>query len=110
MFPSKILYINSVEGEQVITLSDSDIPETPEAFSLFGEPLFRAPLRPETLEKQEALYAEALKGYKENPDDSDAIIWFGRRTAYLGRYRESVAIYSKGLEGYPEEPKLQVRY
>jgi tetratricopeptide (TPR) repeat protein len=47
-----------------------------------------------------------LKGYKENPDDPDAIIWFGRRTAYLGRYRESVAIYSKGLERYPEEPKL----
>ncbi len=87
-------------------MSDSVIPETPEAFSLFGEPLFRAPLRPETLEKQESLYAEALKGYRENPDDPDAIIWFGRRTAYLGRYRESVAIYSKGLERYPEESKL----
>jgi len=87
-------------------MSDSVIPETPEAFSLFGEPLFRAPLRPETLEKQESLYAEALKGYKENPDDPDAIIWFGRRTAYLRKYRESVAIYSKGLERYPEEPKL----
>jgi tetratricopeptide (TPR) repeat protein len=95
-----------VEGEQVKAMSDSDIPETPEAFSLFGEPLFRAPLRPETLEKQEALYAEAFKGYRENPDDPDAIVWFGRRTAYLGRYRESVAIYSKGLERYPEEPKL----
>ena len=53
----------------MIKLSDSILPETPEAFSLFGEPLFRAPLRPETLEKQEALYAKALKGYKENPDD-----------------------------------------
>jgi tetratricopeptide (TPR) repeat protein len=95
-----------VEREQVITMSDSDIPETPEAFSLFGEPLFRAPLRPETLEKQEGLYAEALKEYRENPDDPGAIIWFGRRTAYLGRYRESVAIYSKGLESHPEEPKL----
>ena len=87
-------------------MSNPDIPETPEAFSLFGEPLFRAPLRPETLEKQEALYAEALKGYRENPGDPDAIIWFGRRTAYLGRYRESVSIYSKGLEEHPDEPKL----
>ncbi len=68
-------------------MSNSDIPETPEAFSLFGEPLIRAPLRPERLEKQEVLYAEALKEYRENPDDPDAIIWFGRRTAYLGRYR-----------------------
>ena len=95
-----------MEREQVSALSDPDISETPEAFSLFGEPLFRAPLRPETREKQEDLYAEALKDYRENPEDPDTIIWFGRRTAYLGRYRESVAIYSKGLEIHPEEPKL----
>lgn len=87
-------------------MSDSDIPETPEAFSLFGEPLFRAPLRPEALEKQEALYAEALKRHRESPDDPDALIWLGRRTAYLGRYRDSIAIYSKGLLAHPEEPKL----
>jgi tetratricopeptide (TPR) repeat protein len=87
-------------------LSDSDVQDTPEAFSLFGEPLFRAPLRPETLEKQEALYDEALKKCRENPDDPDALIWLGRRTAYLGRYRDSIVIYSRGLKAHPEEPKL----
>ena len=87
-------------------MSDSDVQDTPEAFSLFGEPLFRAPLRPETLEKQEALYDEALKKCRENPDDPDALIWLGRRTAYLGRYRDSIVIYSRGLKAHPEEPKL----
>lgn len=39
---------------------DVDLPGEAEAFSLFGEPLFRAPLRPETLEAQTGLYEEAL--------------------------------------------------
>ena len=63
-------------------------------------------MRPETQEKQEALYEEALKDYQENPDDPDAIIWLGRRTAYLGRHRESIAIYTKGAEGHPEDPRF----
>ena len=77
-----------------------------EAFSLFGEPLFRAPLRPETEKQQRILYKNAVKDYEDNPDGVDEIVWLGRRTAYLGRYREAAAIFSQGLEKHPDEPKL----
>jgi tetratricopeptide (TPR) repeat protein len=85
---------------------DVDLPGEAEAFSLLGEPLFRAPLRPETLEAQTGLYEEALREYEASPDDVDALVWLGRRTAYLGRYREAAAVFSLGVERFPGEPKF----
>jgi tetratricopeptide (TPR) repeat protein len=86
---------------------DVDLPGEAEAFSLFGEPMFRAPLRPETLEAQTGLYEESLRGYEASPDDVDALVWLGRRTAYLGRYREAAAVFSLGVERFPDEPKFR---
>jgi tetratricopeptide (TPR) repeat protein len=85
---------------------DVEVPGEAEAFSLFGEPLFRSPLRPETLEAQTGLYEEALRVYEASPDDVDSLVWRGRRTAYLGRYREAAAVFSVGVERFPDEPKF----
>jgi len=82
------------------------LPETPEAFSSFGEPLSRQPLRPEVLKQQESLYEEALGEWEARPDDADAIIWLGRRTAYLGRLRDACAIFSMGIERHPTDPRM----
>lgn len=82
------------------------LPEDPETFSLFGEPLFKTPLRADILEKQKKLYDEALKNYEENPDDADNIIWLGRRTAYIGDFRKSIAIYSMGIKKHPTDPRM----
>ena len=78
----------------------------PEAFSLYGEPLFRAPLRPERKEKQEEEYREALGEYQKDPTKIENIIMLGRRTAYLGHHREANGIYSYGIAIHPEDPRL----
>ena len=78
----------------------------PEAFSLFGEPLFRAPLRPERKEEQEEEYREALGDYQKDPTKIENIIMLGRRTAYLGHHREANGIYSYGIAIYPSDPRL----
>ena len=78
----------------------------PETFSLFGKPLYRMPLRPETEAQQSKLYEEALKNWEKDPDNPDNIIWLGRRTAYLGRYREANGIYSMGIKKHPDDPRL----
>ncbi len=83
-----------------------ELPGDPETFSLFGEPLFTTPLRPEIMEEQSRLYDEALKNWERDPDDADNIIWLGRRTAYLGRFRESVAVYSMGIKKHPKDPRM----
>jgi tetratricopeptide (TPR) repeat protein len=84
----------------------TELPGEPETFSLFGEPLFTTPLRPEIMEAQSGLYEEALREWEEAPDDADNIIWLGRRTAYLGRFREAVAIFSMGIKKHPKDPRM----
>ena len=87
-------------------MSETILPGEPEAFSLFNKPLYRMPLRPETFDKQTNLYQDALKNWKENSEEPNNIIWLGRRTAYLGRFREAIAIYSMGIEKHPKDPRL----
>ncbi len=43
---------------------------------------------------------------EDNPDNVDAVIWYGRRTAYTGDYGEAISIYRDGLEKFPDEPQL----
>ena len=78
----------------------------PEATSLLGEPLVPAAPAPEFRERQQALLAEAQERLRRDPDDLDALVWVGRRTAYLGRYREAIRIYSEGLANRRGEPHL----
>lgn len=57
-------------------------------------------------EKMLTQYEEAKETYNANPDNVEAIIWYGRRTAYLGRYADAIGIYNEGIKKYPEEPRL----
>ena len=54
----------------------------------------------------EAQLATAMAEWDKNRDDADALIWVGRRTAYLGRFRAAIAIYTEALKGYPNEARL----
>jgi tetratricopeptide (TPR) repeat protein len=55
-----------------------------------------------TLKKYEAAKAT----YDANPNNADNIIWYGRRTAYKGDYREAIRIYSEGIEKLPNDARL----
>jgi dipeptidyl-peptidase-4 len=74
----------------------------PEATSFLGEPLYP----PTPSRNAVAKYEEARKTWEASPTDIDAIIWYGRRTAYLGRYRNAIRIYSNGIELHPEDARL----
>ena len=78
----------------------------PEATSLLGKPLYSAPLSAEALKTLEANLASARAAYDKAPDDADATIWLGRRTAYLGRYREAIEIFSRGIEEHPTDARM----
>ena len=81
-------------------------PPRPEATSLLGQPLVSPDLPPDIRTRLEENLARAKAELDRNPDDPEAIIWVGRRTAYLGRYREAIAIYSDGIEKHPGNAKL----
>lgn len=38
--------------------------------------------------------------------NADNSIWFGRRTAYLGRYKDAIAIYTDAITKYPKDARL----
>ena len=80
--------------------------QSPEATSLLGKPLVPAPIAAETRKTLEANLAQAETAFRKNPDDAEAIIWRGRRTAYLGRYRDAIAIFSAGIAKHPGDARL----
>jgi tetratricopeptide (TPR) repeat protein len=79
---------------------------TPEAVSLFGKPLFPPAPSAEARATLEQRLAEARAAFDRNPADPEAIIWLGRRLAYLGRYREAIDVFSKGIVQHPKDARL----
>ncbi len=75
---------------------------TPEATSLLGEPLFA----PEPSEAQLEKFVQAKKDYEAAPNDPDKLIWYGRRTGYLGRYRDAIAIITEGVKKHPQDARM----
>ncbi|HEU4882043.1 MAG TPA: hypothetical protein VFT45_07360 [Longimicrobium sp.] len=78
----------------------------PEATSLLGAPLYAVERPLERRQQLEADLAQAYAAYERNPDDADAIIWLGRRVAYLGRYRDAIGIFSEGIRKHPNDPRM----
>ena len=77
----------------------------PEAMSLAGTPLY-VPATIPNKQKLDADLAQAEKTLAANPKDAEAIIWVGRRLGYLWRYNDAIAMFTKGIELYPDNPKL----
>lgn len=77
-----------------------------EATSLLGEPLRRPALAPALRAQRIDDLLAARARVEAEPDDPDAWIWVGRRTAYLGRYRDAIELYSQGLERHPDCARL----
>ncbi len=80
--------------------------QRPEATSLFGKPLVSTPPTGETKARFEADLAKAQADYDRDPSSADAVIWLGRRLAYLGRFNDAIATYTRGIERHPNEPRL----
>jgi len=48
----------------------------------------------------------AEKKYKADSLNDDNIIWYGRRLAYLGYYKEAIATYTKGINLHPNNARF----
>ena len=74
--------------------------------SIFTTPLGKVFEIPEPSEVTLANYTGAKKEYETNPKDVEALIWYGRRTAYLGQYQQAIAIYTEGITNFPQDARL----
>jgi tetratricopeptide (TPR) repeat protein len=76
-----------------------------EATSLGGQPLV-PPADIPNRARLETDLAQAEKDLSARPNDADAIIWTGRRQAYLWRFQDAIATFTKGIALHPANPKL----
>lgn len=87
-------------------ISASPLPAGVEAISFLGDTLRTFPLSAETKTRYERQLAEAKAAYEHAPANADSIIWYARRLAYLGRIREAIDVYTRGIAMYPENAWL----
>jgi tetratricopeptide (TPR) repeat protein len=77
-----------------------------EAVSLLGDSLTPPALADSTRLRYELEWQQARSALDASPDSADAIIWLGRRTAYLGRYREAVDVFTAAIERHPDDARM----
>lgn len=82
------------------------LPPSAQAISLLGDTLRVFPMTVETRARNEAQLAAAQSAYERTPSNADSIIWLGRRLAYLGRIREAIDVYTRGIAIHPDNPWL----
>lgn len=66
-----------------------------------------APVLSETARKEfEQKLSSAEADYRKDSTNADAIIWYGRRKAYLGHYLEAIDIFTRGIELHPGDARF----
>jgi len=60
----------------------------------------------ETKKLYEQKLAEAKSKLTIDSNSAENIIWYGRRTAYLGHYMEAIEIFSNGFSKHPLNPRF----
>ncbi len=60
----------------------------------------------ETRKVYETKLAEAEQVHLNKPNEADSIIWLGRRTAYLGNYKNAIRQFSSGIVLHPNDARL----
>ncbi len=77
-----------------------------EATSLLGRKLSTPDIAPEARARMEAQLATAVQVFETNREDADALIWVGRRTGYLYRFREAIGIFTEGIKRHPTDARF----
>ncbi len=77
-----------------------------EAYSLLGERLERPEFDAEKRKRLEQDLLAARADLAHHPDSESALIWHGRRLAYLGRYNDAIEAYTRGLVRHPNSYRL----
>ena len=80
------------------------MPAGVEAVSLLGDTLRGFPLSAQIRARYEQQLGDAKRAYDRTPTNADSIIWYARRLGYLGRVREAISVYTRGVALHPTDP------
>jgi len=89
----------------VAEIAAQPAPPRVEATSLSGRALVAPSALPNQRTLEEDLRAAEMDAASK-PDDPEALIWLGRRQAYLWRFQDSIATFGRGITRWPDNPKF----
>lgn len=93
------------ETEQSTTIEVESKTLEPQLISLLDSTYFEPVRDSASNQRLHQNLAEAKANLDHEPTEIN-YIWYGRRTAYLMRYKEAIKIFTEGLERYPESYRL----
>ena len=74
-----------------------------EAVTFLGDTLYSPKLKEGKSFDQ---FKSAQLNYFDNLDNPESIIWYGRRIAYLGYFKEAIKVFTLGIETYPNDARF----
>jgi hypothetical protein len=80
---------------------DTQRSDEPVAVSLMGKEFYEPERKPQEQAKLDSLMLIARKNFENDPTEEN-YIWYGRREGYLMHLHEAIAIFTEGIEKYPE--------
>ncbi len=87
--------------------STAEVEPIVEATSLFNKPLHQIEPVGDSGQRTLSQLDEAEAAWRADSTSEDAIIWYGRRLSYAGRYNDAIRVYSNGLLHHPDSYKLR---
>ncbi|HET9426223.1 MAG TPA: tetratricopeptide repeat protein [Gemmatimonadaceae bacterium] len=95
-----LVFLAGAAGAQSFT------PQAPafQAVSPLGDTLRVFPMSADTRARYERQLGEAQAAYLRSPANADSVIWYARRLGYLGRIREAIDVYTRGIASHPDNP------
>jgi tetratricopeptide (TPR) repeat protein len=77
--------------------------KTIETITLLGDTLVSPDIKEGKSFEQ---FKSAQINYFENKNSPEALIWYGRRVAYLGYYKEAITIFTLGIKNFPNDARF----
>lgn len=98
-----LFFISCGKKENVNNDISRELIASIETITLLGDTLRSPQLKP-----GEALvnYEVAKTQSQNNLSNPDSLIWYGRRTAYLGYFQKAIEIFTTGIQKHPEDARF----
>ena len=71
-----------------------------------GEPLYPPPIAESERPILFAELAAARVAHEHDPSDAGALITFGRRLGYVGRFRDAVTVFTRGCDQFADDARM----
>lgn len=84
------------------SIASDNSDQSVQGYSLTGQALVSAPASTGALDN----LTSAKAAFEANPENADAIIWYGRRIAYTGDYVAAIDIFSQGIALHPTDARM----